>query len=305
VYKRQDKEVIKGLQLVAASINSELAKRIFDFRLQLEYTNCHRKEIAVYRWLDQQSFSCIPPFFGALIDEKKETFLVCIGDLSNDSSIVLDTENKAHLWTFEAVKKVIQSISSIHRTARNEPIEFSEVQQFHALESLPLYQQLATICEHEHGNYLNENFGQLWEEFKVSKAPESLWKTLIHNDFNPRNVALRTIENEYESIIYDWELAVIHYPHRDMVEFLAFIADQYSDDQLIYFLLLFEKQAACNTISKSDWWKGYHHTLLEFIFTRMTFYVVAHVVIETKFAHRVLNNAMRLLSLIELEINQL
>jgi hypothetical protein len=58
-------------------------------------------------------------------------------------------------------------------------------------------------------------------------------------------------------------------------------------------------------VSEKEWWQAYHHTLLEFICTRASFYVAAHVVIEIKFAHRVLNNAFRLLKLIENQLNKL
>ena len=51
--------------------------------------------------------------------------------------------------------------------------------------------------------------------------------TLIHNDCNPRNLCLRkpdrvSEEGNIRTCLYDWELAAIDVPQRDVVEFLAF-----------------------------------------------------------------------------------
>ena len=59
-------------------------------------------------------------------------------------------------------------------------------------------------------------------------------RTLIHNDCNPRNICLRkaetigggdifsTIADSCRLCLYDWELAQIGTPQRDMFEFLSF-----------------------------------------------------------------------------------
>ncbi len=52
--------------------------------------------------------------------------------------------------------------------------------------------------------------------------------TLIHNDCNPRNLCLRKNDDLSDRrdvctlCLYDWELATLDSPQRDVVEFLAF-----------------------------------------------------------------------------------
>lgn len=56
----------------------------------------------------------------------------------------------------------------------------------------------------------------------LSAAPQ----TLIHNDCNPRNLCLRkSVEDgrNHKMCLYDWELATLDVPQRDLVEFLAFV----------------------------------------------------------------------------------
>lgn len=48
--------------------------------------------------------------------------------------------------------------------------------------------------------------------------------TLIHNDCNPRNLCLRKSDGrKHRTCLYDWELATLDVPQRDVVEFLGFV----------------------------------------------------------------------------------
>ena len=56
----------------------------------------------------------------------------------------------------------------------------------------------------------------------LNEAPH----TLIHNDCNPRNMCLRkNYTSSPQLCLYDWELATIDTPQRDLVEFLSFVFD--------------------------------------------------------------------------------
>src|SRR6185503_19304130 len=61
--------------------------------------------------------------------------------------------------------------------------------------------------------------------------------TLVHNDFNPRNVCLRRAAGAWRLCVFDWELAAIGTPMRDLAEFLCFVSpagrDRASIEQLI------------------------------------------------------------------------
>ena len=59
-----------------------------------------------------------------------------------------------------------------------------------------------------------------WLERNKPKAGGS---ALIHNDFNPRNLALRREVGGWRLCAYDWELATIGVPQHDCAEFLCFV----------------------------------------------------------------------------------
>ena len=54
--------------------------------------------------------------------------------------------------------------------------------------------------------------------------------TLIHNDFNPRNVVLRATTDGLRLCAFDWELVGIGLPQRDLAEFLCFVAGERAAD---------------------------------------------------------------------------
>lgn len=83
-----------------------------------------------------------------------------------------------------------------------------------------------------------DNLDRLWQVI------DSFPQTLVHYDFTPRNVCLRK-QRAFEdkpnnlfvannklcrlSCIYDWEMATVHVPQHDVVEFLAFVLPAKTD----------------------------------------------------------------------------
>ena len=63
---------------------------------------------------------------------------------------------------------------------------------------------------------------------RINSVMVSAPRTLIHNDCNPRNICLRKLSTEQldgesaRMCLYDWELATLDVPQRDLAEFLTF-----------------------------------------------------------------------------------
>ena len=65
-------------------------------------------------------------------------------------------------------------------------------------------------------------------QHKINSVLSSASLTLIHNDCNPRNLCLRksvpgAALTGTRTCLYDWELATLDVPQRDLAEFLAFV----------------------------------------------------------------------------------
>lgn len=75
-------------------------------------------------------------------------------------------------------------------------------------------------------------------------AKDVMPATLVHNDFNQRNVGFRETG---EVVVLDWELARVNTPQRDSVELLTFTLDAHTEiDELLHLLAVHWQALADN-----------------------------------------------------------
>jgi len=293
--KPLDDEVIKGLHFMASNIDLELADLIAKYADQLEYKNCHLKELELYRLLDQLDLNISPDLYGSHIDHDREIFLL-INELLNPSELALfNSEDYPDKWSQKRIDSTIESIAKFHLKSKNQLSENSSVKELNPNECNELYLKLINIIiddsETEKEKGLRERLLQYLLDLNT---PPNLEKTVIHNDFNPRNVAVR---NDGNICIYDWELAVVGFPHRDIVEFLSFtLNEDFTSVELNGYLKLHFQLENKHEIPWDLWKEGYVYSLKEYLVTRVSFYMVGSILIKYEFAPRIFRVAMKMLA---------
>ena len=304
--KALDIEVIKGLHLMAASIDPQLSDLLNQYRNKLEYARCHLKEIRIYEQLHEAGFSCMPDFYGKYINEKREIYLLAQELLQEKDLIHIDSQKHPEYWTQAQIKTVIQSITEVHLhfSKPEHQAKLPEVKEFFPWESTPLYHKLVALMSREASDQnlhaqLESMFDYLvglQEEYDAlsPKIPH----TLVHNDFNSRNIAIR---KDGRACIYDWELAVIEIPHRDIVEFLSFVLpldfDEKQFEQYLAFHFDLYKEFVPKISSKA-WTAAYVYALKLYLLTRISFYEVAGILDRYAFSDRILRNSFRMLDIL-------
>jgi aminoglycoside phosphotransferase (APT) family kinase protein len=102
-------------------------------------------------------------------------------------------------------------------------------------------------------------------------------RTLIHNDFNPRNVAMLT-EREPRLCAFDWELATIGLPQRDIAELLCWtIGATTSRKEIAGYIERSRLRLASSTgthIDGCDWELGFRAALCELLVDRLAMYAM-------------------------------
>lgn len=295
--KGLDKDVIKGLHIIAASINVDLADLLNISKKELEYNKCHLKEIELYDYLYNIDFKNIPNYFGKYVNEQREIYMLFQERLNVSTLKIINSENNPELWKTEDIVKLIKTITTFHKSASVN--KFKYVQEFKPWQSKALYKQLLTILKTEcvadnnvkQLEYLYNEIDCLEQE----AATINISKTIIHNDFNTRNIA---VTKEGTPIIYDWELATIDFPHRDIVEFLSFVLPlDFKKEDLFFYLN--EHYKLYQDVKWNDWLKAYQYSLKVYIITRLSFYEVSGILVTYKFSKRVLNVALAMLNYLE------
>jgi hydroxymethylglutaryl-CoA reductase (NADPH) len=300
--KPLDIEVVKGLHLMASSIDTQLADLIYEHWERLEYKSCHIKEIQAYQLLHNQGKECMPRFFGSKINDKREIYLLLLERIDYNDVVNINSENEPERWSGSQIMSVIQTINGVHDqfsdcTLREECDKIQLFEPWHASE---LYEKLAQIISTEYADCGFDDLSRKLLSYLADLEQEhrrvNIKKTIIHNDFNPRNICIR--KND-AVCIYDWELAALNFPHRDIVEFLSFALPENfeADDFELYIRYHFSIQKV--QTGWEEWKIGYVYALKEYLVTRVSFYMVGRVLMEYEFAIRIFLNAFRMIDILE------
>lgn len=309
--KALDIEVVKGLHALAANIDTELSDLLSANKEKLEYWNCHIKEINILEQLHLSGYNSFPNYKGKCIDTSREIYLLFMERLMPDGIEHINTQKHPEIWTSKQILSVIKSITSIHLYFSNTEIKLKlpEVTEFKPWESNALYKKFISLMvkDSENKKHLRTlmHLFEYLDNLKTEHDKLNLPKTIIHNDFNSRNIAIRKTQNQNIArivpCIYDWELAVIDFPHRDIVEFLSFVmVENFKTDELLEFLHFHHQQFDIEKKYNFEEWKqGYVYALKEFLVTRVSYYEVAGILAKYAFSERVLLNCFRMLEILK------
>jgi hydroxymethylglutaryl-CoA reductase (NADPH) len=295
--KALDEEVIKGLHVLAASIDPHLSDLFKDSKDHLEYRNCHVRELEMYHHLHTIGFKFIPQYYGQFIDPKREIYFFLSQLLDYQMLRIVNSENNPEKWTEQDVLQVIAAGVQLHKSADASSIP--SIRSFEPWRAKGLYKKLMTILINERaGKDLAGQLQTLRDWIDSSEADAGaikLERTVIHNDFNPRNIA---IDQEGSPVVYDWELAVIDLPHRDIIEFLSFVLlPDISKPTLLQYLRF--HHSFYQAIPWEEWLEGYRHSLRVYITTRVSLYEVSGILVKYDFSTRILKTSLKMLELLE------
>src|SRR5436305_11193729 len=124
-------------------------------------------------------------------------------------------------------------------------------------------------------------------------------RTLVHNDFSTRNIALR--RDGLQLVAYDWELATLHVPQRDLAELLAFTLSPDVDPATVDHHLETHRNsleaASGIELDRAAWIRGYELALRDFIVGRVQLYLMAHAQREYPFVEELVATVKRLIDI--------
>lgn len=308
--KALDTEVIKGLHLIAASIDTRLSDLIKEHQNQLEYNGCHLKEPAIYRHLQLEGFVAMPKHYGNIVHTEREIHLILQEWITPNQMALQNSEDHPELWNDEWIQLCLSSIDVAHRMLETLPGENPDL--LHAFEpwkALNLYGKLMDLlieecAETEQINQL-QRVKEAMLNFESDHALLKWPRGPIHNDFNPRNTLIRS---NGVPCIYDWELSMIDFPQRDVVEFLSFIMPYDFDQQLLithlhtHYLSIQKRKGPGHQLPFNEYLRATEMAVKTYICCRVSFYEVSGIVAKYDFSKRILAVALRMLDVLELAL---
>jgi NADP-dependent 3-hydroxy-3-methylglutaryl-CoA reductase len=309
--KPLDSEVLLMMVTVASMCHPVLGKSFRQHHQKLGFERNHVREIAIFKQTDPRFVSHAPAFYGSLEDPSREIFLYAMENIDGLSHFnAVDHQNK---WDEDALRAVVSGLASLHSIWWKREEELAKQPWMGTImnarlmtEMSELWTAFGTHAAHEFPEWFTQELLE-GQTLMIESLPdwwgrlEAQPKTLIHNDFNPRNIALRKEADGYHLCAYDWELATVHVPQHDLAEFLMFTSSKHTKiDEVERWVelhrILLEK-ATGDSIDPRLWREGFALSLMDLMLHRVSLYIMAHTMHHYKFIQRITENCWHLITI--------
>jgi len=308
--KPLDDEVILMLNSMASMCHPRLAHAYNEFKDNIGFKGCHKRELAVMSQTDPRFVNNTPITYLAWEDDSREAY-VLVQELLEDMEL-MDSADDTSGWTDEHFQVAIRGMSELHSIWYGKEDELAQKDWIvdapnteNMVEKTRLWEMLGAHAQEEFPEWISEEdlnryrdrlYGMKDWYQEIDRMP----KTLIHNDFNPRNIAFRRIgEGALSLCAYDWELATIHLPQHDLAELLVFtLLPNFKQDDVERYIEQHRIELEClvgETIDAKEWRRGFTLCLWDLVVNRMPMYMMAHTFRHYAFMGRVLATFRRLL----------
>ncbi|HXM34178.1 MAG TPA: thioester reductase domain-containing protein [Pyrinomonadaceae bacterium] len=305
--KPHDSEAIEVGEQVARLCGHQLGEAYAAWRDHIGLTRGHLRELAIYETDDHRLRLHVPAPLAVSRDEARGEWLVVLEYVSDAQ--VANAWHRA--WTSCEIEVALRGLAALHAVwhHRREALVLQSwlaprrsSAQMAAM--LPFWSALAANARPAFTSWAGSALAEAHESLlcgidrwwrPLSRTPQ----VLIHNDFNPRNIMLRGLPGSAQRLCaYDWELATIGAPQRDLAEFLCFVlapetaADDAADWIQRYRGMLEEQTSVI--IDPIEWEEGLRAALCDFIVDRLAMYAMIHRFRPQAFLPRVMRTWLAL-----------
>jgi hypothetical protein len=298
--KPTDTEIIDVAESVAALASPALGETVSRFRDHLGFTRSHLREIALYADSDVRLRRHTPRVFATDSDNRARRWVVALESFAEmDYQPVAVSRSSPS----EQIQAVVEGLARIHAVGFDRRTEFETAawqapRRTHTQRGamIPLWSALATHALTRSAAWSDRRLRVAHERAIANLSAwsytlESGKQTLIHNDFNPRNFVLRRVSNGLELCAYDWELATMGLPQRDLVECFAFMLPENAPRDLVARCLDHHRLALVREsgveLDRVEWEHGFRAALCDFVVDRLASYAMVDRVRRQAFLPRV------------------
>ena len=240
--KIHSRQVLKNVRGFYEAGGTELAET-YDFSIPNLLSNTHLREVMIYAEVTDERFKkYTPKIYNTVLDEQNEVFCFNMELFQN---VVQGNKRLPKDWNAELIGTVMHDMAEVHSVYLNDTAKIEMRPWCDSVKDMNLS---ATM---KHWNclleYLAKDVKDLFTAERVRLLEEILmcfpqqWKaitqaplTLTHNNFSPRNMFLQGGEERLKMKLYDWDMAWVHVPQRDICEFLTWVTTGKSEDILHY-----------------------------------------------------------------------
>ncbi len=272
------------------------------------FENSHLREINIYRNARPELLRFCPAIYGTMINHQREIYAVLMEDLTGNN--YYDSIFRIHSWDDQATRTVLRDMAAMHalyldRYEGLDRMNIQRVDKEFVNSATALMEELTHFNARRYPDLIPDGVLKAYRHFLRDMDSQvdrmlSFPMTLTHNDFNPRNLCIRTGEVSPATVLYDWELALFQNPQHDLIEFLVFVMRDKSPrkDYLRYadfYIQCLEKELSAS-IDRTHFVEVLDINALFFALVRMNIYLLGHNILKLEFLERVYTNLSRYIS---------
>lgn len=285
-HKPQTGAIAQLLHSLAAGCAPELVDLLARVLPASEFSHAREREMALITQTDPAFTRHVPTLYGTYEDGEHS---IIIEELLGEE-VLLNSLSNGMRWQPAQIDAALRGIADIHALwyrhhdalqATFRHIDSPSVDTISSM--VPLWQAIATFSHRSapqlvttpllhHWLACAENSAAQWRE--LAAMP----RTLVHNDFSPRNIALR--REDARLCCWDWELATLHVPQRDLAELLTWTLDERTTLQtLLHHVEVHRRELSTRVgtaIDAGEWYRGFCLALRDFGLRRLSFYLMLH-----------------------------
>lgn len=309
--KPKDEEVLFVLQKMISLCDASLIDTFEKHKNNLAFKNCHLRELSLFSENNPRFTQYIPNTYHVWKDEPRDIYLLVQEDLENAE--LLNSINMNIAWNKKHIEQALKDIADIHacwyrkeKTLCESTWHLAFENSESMLQKKPLWGALTKHAQDEFPHWFKAEYAQMNYQI-INELPQwykdidQMPKTLIHNDFNPRNIAFKRKGDAIKLCAFDWELSAIGIPQRDLAELLAFTLSTQASEATVSHYIQYHRQQLERFLGVSidpiKWRKGYFCALKEFTISRLPFYTLGHTFKDYVFLEKVCATTYHLLVL--------
>jgi len=266
------------------------------------------RELAIYAQQDPRFTRHAPAALGSAVDPVSGVCSLVLEQIANAS--LQDSVDRPELWSARDIDRAICGLAALHaiwygreRALLEQPwighvssttttAEMADLWHAIAAHAAPRFSVWADPAIGSIQRRLVDTIEHWWRPLEASP------RTLIHNDFNPRNICIRDTIDGPTLSVYDWELAAVGAPQHDLAELLCFVLPANATDRDIDLWIerhreRLQHETGC-ALDPADWRDGFRAALYDLMLNRIPMYALIHRVRRQSFLPRVVRTWRRL-----------
>jgi hypothetical protein len=304
-------ERLGGVLLKSGIQIENIAQRL----AETELYNTHMKEIEVFRMQksDPAFRKILPVVYGTYVNDASRQYMVLEEFLAG--AYVMKDYTDISYWTADVIRKSLRDMVEMHAAYYSRPQRLRGLKWLGPEMNAARMQNLAPLW-HAYAEKMRYFVGGLFDQQYldthlrwIDTIPEwwgkidGLKKTLVFNDAQIRNLAVRDPKTAPQLVLFDWECTSVQLPQRDLVELLSYcLSDRISDAEIVAILDSAREHLEARSkqqISRQEWRDGCVWSIRDFHVNRMACQLTLHVTLNRPDIERVFRASMRILNVLE------